>query len=275
MSAMEEQDESYFVSMTDLMVGMLFIFVIMLMAFVLNLRQAEQANDTAVDAVANAQTTRGQIIDQIRAALRERGVAVDVDWEHGVLHLPEEILFASGSADLSPQGVINLGVLASVLRNVLPCFSTAPQGIPALGCNPILAGRLEAILIEGHTDSDPVSPSAWYRSNLGLSAFRAINTYDRIASADPAMAGFRNDRGEALFGVSGYGERRRRQLEERTDADKRLNRRIDLRFLMATPRPAELAEVERRAGVTGQGVPGPGVTGPGVQQPAPKPASNQ
>jgi chemotaxis protein MotB len=34
------EDESYFVSMTDLMVGMLFIFIIMLMAFALNLRRS-------------------------------------------------------------------------------------------------------------------------------------------------------------------------------------------------------------------------------------------
>jgi hypothetical protein len=37
-----EEDESYFISMTDLMVGLLFIFIIMLMVFALQYREAER-----------------------------------------------------------------------------------------------------------------------------------------------------------------------------------------------------------------------------------------
>ena len=40
-SGLVEEEENYFVSMTDLMVGMLFIFIIMLMAFALNFRDAQ------------------------------------------------------------------------------------------------------------------------------------------------------------------------------------------------------------------------------------------
>jgi chemotaxis protein MotB len=39
-----EEKESYFVSMTDLMVGLLFIFIIMLMVFALQYREAERTN---------------------------------------------------------------------------------------------------------------------------------------------------------------------------------------------------------------------------------------
>lgn len=243
----EETDESYFVSMTDLMVGMLFIFVIMLMSFVLNLRQAQEASTETVESLSNTQATRGHILEQLQHYLRERGIAVEVELEHGVLRLPEEILFASGSADVSPQGATNLALLAEALTFVLPCFSTPPGLLPPAGCKAGLGGRLEAILIEGHTDGDPVHSGAWYRSNLGLSAFRSISTFDRLITSQPSLNGFLNDRGEMLFGVSGYGERRRRQVVERTDADKRLNRRIDLRFLMAMPRPEDLAALEKQA----------------------------
>jgi chemotaxis protein MotB len=37
-----EEEESYFVSMTDLMVGLLFIFIIMLMVFALQYREGEK-----------------------------------------------------------------------------------------------------------------------------------------------------------------------------------------------------------------------------------------
>ena len=48
-----EEGESFYVSMTDLMVGVVFIFIIMLMAFALNMRDAERkmsdaASDSAV-----------------------------------------------------------------------------------------------------------------------------------------------------------------------------------------------------------------------------------
>ena len=37
-----DEEESYFISMTDLMVGLLFIFIIMLMVFALQYREAER-----------------------------------------------------------------------------------------------------------------------------------------------------------------------------------------------------------------------------------------
>ncbi len=40
------QEEGYFASVSDLMVGLLFLFIILLMAFALSFRQAEQAADT-------------------------------------------------------------------------------------------------------------------------------------------------------------------------------------------------------------------------------------
>ncbi|MDX2103788.1 MAG: hypothetical protein EAZ99_08845 [Alphaproteobacteria bacterium] len=240
---LEDREESYFVSMTDLMVGMVFIFVIILMSFALSLKEAERSNRQTVEQVANVDVARGDMLERLRQYLAERGVSVEVVWEHGVLRLPEDVLFASGRAELSPEGLTNLAALANGLRAVLPCYAGAAWQPET--CGETYGGRLEAVLIEGHTDSDPVSPAAWFRSNLGLSAFRAINTLDRIVQVEPVLSQLANDRGEPLFGVGGYGESRRRVMDERTDADKRLNRRIDLRFLMATPRPPELERVER------------------------------
>jgi flagellar motor protein MotB len=241
---LEDREESYFVSMTDLMIGMVFIFVIILMSFALSLKEAERSNRQTVEQVANVDVARGDMLERLRLYLIERGVAVEVAWEHGVLRLPEEVLFGSGRAELSPEGLSNLAALANGLRAVLPCY--AGLAWQPETCGQTYGGRLEAVLIEGHTDSDPVSPAAWFRSNLGLSAFRAINTLDRIITVEPVLAQLANDRGEPIFGVGGYGETRRRVTEERTDADKRANRRIDLRFLMATPRPQELERVERQ-----------------------------
>jgi hypothetical protein len=40
-----EEDENYFVSMTDMMVGMLFLFIIMLMMFALNFKKSDDASE--------------------------------------------------------------------------------------------------------------------------------------------------------------------------------------------------------------------------------------
>ncbi len=41
-ASQEAEDENYFVSMTDMMVGMLFLFIIMLMMFALNFRKGDE-----------------------------------------------------------------------------------------------------------------------------------------------------------------------------------------------------------------------------------------
>jgi hypothetical protein len=54
-------------------------------------------------------------------------------------------------------------------------------------------------------------------------------------------------RGEDLLGVSGYEAHRPVSLEPTPDG-RRLNRRIDLRFLIAAPAAAELTAVRKRVG---------------------------
>jgi hypothetical protein len=54
-----------------------------------------------------------------------------------------------------------------------------------------------------------------------------------------------NERGEALLGVSNYEAQRPVSLGP-TPEDRRLNRRIDLRFLIAAPSEAQLDEIRSR-----------------------------
>src|ERR1700739_2922594 len=92
-----DEDESYFVSMTDIMVGLLFLFIIMLMFFALKFQQATTNLSTAND-------TRSKILESIAQALKDHGVPVEIDIENGILRLPEQILFDRGKADLSQKG---------------------------------------------------------------------------------------------------------------------------------------------------------------------------
>ncbi len=63
-ASLYDGDESYFVSMTDLMVGMLFIFIIMLMAFTLNLRNAQQTHENINKELTGAREARDHMLAQ-------------------------------------------------------------------------------------------------------------------------------------------------------------------------------------------------------------------
>jgi chemotaxis protein MotB len=84
-------------------------------------------------------------------ALRERGEITIVPVAHGVeIGINAKILFNAGDATLLPESIGVLGRIADVLRE-------SPAG---------------NILVEGHTDSTPIS-NAKYASNWELSSARA------------------------------------------------------------------------------------------------------
>lgn len=247
------EEESYFVSMTDLMVGLLFIFIIMLMAFALNLRTSETEARATTETLLAANETRARMLREIEQALRKEGVEVWIDEENGVLRLPEELLFDRREFQLQPKGRERVQRLAHVLSRMLPCYAHDPDGVPTSVCPPSKGGRLHAVLIEGHTDDVPiVKPlTSGIRSNWELSAARAIQVYNELTQAAPILARLENDaylvdgHGEKLFGVSGYAEYRPVDPSETEDA-RAHNRRIDLRFLMATPRTGELEKIREK-----------------------------
>ena len=227
----EERRESYYVSITDMLIGLLFLFIIMLMYFALQLRTATQDLITSED-------TRSELLENIATYMRENNIRAEVDLSAGVLRLPDEILFEKGADAPKAAGRAALQVLAGALSTNLPCYSyqTTPR--------PLICGDLrhpvEAIFIEGHTDSDPITPSARIRDNWDLSASRAANTFRALVEYQPLLSTFLNappnDQGSRpLLSVAGYADQR--PVDRGTDeAAMSRNRRIDVRFVMTTPK---------------------------------------
>ena len=103
---------------------------------------------------------------------------------------------------------------------------------------------MEAVFVEGHTDDIPISTSR-HRSNWDLSADRAINTYNSLIKAEENLDYLESEPGKKLFGVSGYAEYRPVK-SNRTPAGKKANRRIDLRFLIASPTLEEIKRLQEK-----------------------------
>lgn len=220
--------------------------MLVLVVFAIQFNQAEEQQrkiteeqTRVVEDLTNADQIRRRILTEIEASLAERGVRVRIDLDNGVVRLPEAILFPSGSAELSPAGTEALTKLANALVSVVPCYTTQPEVLGVVGCAPDNAGKLDAIFIEGHTDDVPIQ-TAKYPDNWSLSTARAIRTYQTLAAMQPILEQLRNPRGQPVFSVSGYADRRPVAPNDNPEG-RQLNRRIDLRFVMVSPtRPVRL-----------------------------------
>ncbi|HEX3501538.1 MAG TPA: hypothetical protein VHT04_19660, partial [Stellaceae bacterium] len=183
---------NYFASMTDLMLGLLFIFIIMLMAFALNLREAEQKMESATRELTEADLARREMLRDVEKVLQGR-LPVTVDEENGTLQLGDDVLFPKGSADSYPDALPKLRMLGYALDLVLSCYAVPADDRPLDQCAEKRKGRLEAVYIEGHTDATPIH-TVRFPSNWDLSAARASETFDRLVESYPGLGQLRNDR---------------------------------------------------------------------------------
>jgi flagellar motor protein MotB len=227
----------YFASMTDLMLGLVFIFIIMLMVFALDMRQAEHRMTDTTKKLSEANLARRDLLRDMTRILANK-LPVTVDEENGTLQLGGDVLFPRGSADAYPEALGKLQLLGEALAAVLPCYAVSPPTPAAASCSTHHPGRLDAVYIEGHTDTTPIHTTR-FQNNWDLSAARASATFSRLVEAFPALGALKNDRQDALIGVSGYGEFRPVD-DSGTEAGMQRNRRIELRFIMATPSAAQV-----------------------------------
>ncbi|WP_010407965.1 OmpA/MotB family protein [Citromicrobium sp. JLT1363] len=219
-----EEGESYFMSMTDMMVGLLLIFIILLAYFALNLQ-------TKTEELTGANRTRAEILNDLQQSLKDRGLKVEIDTKTGVLRLPDDVLFDKGQWELTERGQAAISKVANAMVEVLPCYTASDL------CEGERSPHLiDAVFVEGHTDSDVMSGGI---NNYGLSVRRAETTFTMLQRNQPALRGFLNrpaveDGAAPILSLSGYGPDRPVDRGDSEEAKKR-NRRIDLRFLMTTP----------------------------------------
>jgi flagellar motor protein MotB len=227
------EEENYFVSMTDLMVGLVFIFIILLMYFALQFQEVTEE-------LTGANKTRTEILEQLQETLKARGVEVIIDRDNGILRLPDSILFDSGQSQLKVEGREKVSFLADALRDVLPCYS---QGLDREVNCPQSSHLIESVYIEGHTDSDRYGGSGALRDNWDLSVVRATNTFRALIEFEPELIGLcapKQSRCEPILSVSGYGPQRPVPNSQGSEEQrKQQNRRIDLRLIMMAPDSGE------------------------------------
>lgn len=199
----EENDEGYFASFTDLLVGILFIFIIMLMMFATSYQQKQKQTEDSAKVFTKINEARDQMLVEMKKALENDGVQVSIDVKHGILRLPESLLFESGKWEPNNRGIVALNKLANVLINYLPCLANADQSLKK-SCAKMTLNEsvIETVLIEGHTDSKPFHTEKGFDSNWGLSAMRSIAIFDHLTADKPELKNIQNSDGLPILGVS-------------------------------------------------------------------------
>jgi len=166
------------------MAGLLFVFIVIVLVFAYKLNEATEDKEREVHELRNTTVVRARILNAIKSSLVARGVNrndIIVDDHSGVLSLAEQILFDTGEAELKERGLQAVDQLADVLNEILPCYAGPIGGVPGADCpDSASTGRLEAIFIEGHTDSIPVGAGNRFKDNWDLSAARATSVFKKL-----------------------------------------------------------------------------------------------
>lgn len=260
-----ENRVNYLASVSDLMSGLLFVFILTLAVAIIQARsatgKAEQEAQNARQAAEHARLVehdlkmvrdRLQVVEDrlegnaralrrllqnVQANLEAHGIRVDVDEVRGVLRIPESaVTFNVGQSTLDTSNLNKLQLIGAALEEELRCFQ--PESFDEDPCrvrNPS-GNTLDAVFIEGHTDNQSYRGDLTGHRNRLLSTARSNAVYDAMIAGNQNLENLKNDKGERLFSLSGYGASRPLPGHEyQAPTNDAANRRIEFRFIMTPP----------------------------------------
>lgn len=221
-----DEENPYWMSFSDLMSGLLVIFILAAVALIIELTQKSEKIDASIEELKKAEQARQNILIDIKEELAKQNIHVEIAENDTVLRIPDSTLSFESAKDTLPQD------------------KQTQQNVRAIGIalhEAITANErwkyLDTVFIEGHTDSDGI----WYRGkgNWGLSTDRAVSIWKLWQTeipVEPSLNELKNFDGKLLFSVSGYADTRRVDLTEDTEEQRAKNRRIDIRFTVKKPK---------------------------------------
>ena len=192
--------------------------------------------------LAQVSQARREVLIRLRDAilLDFPNLKVELSEESDALRFQGEGLFVQGSSNLTGEKSSIVERLAERLDEILPCFTLGQGSRFDPSCNPAFA-MVEAVQIEGHTDS-----SGSDLTNRNLSAARANETFFTMTRAADGLLQHLNLKIQPVLSVAAYGPDRPVATND-TPEGRATNRRIDLRFIMVTPKDTGGIELIRDA----------------------------
>ena len=165
------------------------------------------------DEFAAAEAKRNRILDALREAFQAADLPISLNVENGEAVMPEKILFASGSAELSEEGKLFVDRFMALYGSVVLSAEYQDQ--------------IQSICFDGHTDSQ-----GNYEYNLALSQQRAEAVLNYcLQSTENALTAGQRDALRSLANAQGYAYSNP-VLDENGQEDAAASRRVAIRFLV-------------------------------------------
>lgn len=235
------EEESSFISMADMMVGLLLIFIILLTYYVLESRKTVEEAQTVSRVEQAAREARGLVLNRIRDRVDDD--RIEFDAATGTIRFSENVLTFSTGDDSIPQSAeAVLNTMSDALAETIPCLAYLENASDTIDCSWIegqfsdleVNGRplgalerfrdldapliwIDGVYIEGHTDCTQFRGDADGFGNWVLGARRAGRTYlhmtrhnpdlGRIFSKNPYAVSTASD-AHRVLGVASYADRR-------------------------------------------------------------------
>lgn len=157
----KEEGAGYWVSFSDLMSGVLIVFILL---FIYKLVDYQQSMSQKEQMIQDLSSTRLQIIALLQEEFKKENIDIIIDAKTGAITLSEGILFDYGKNELKPEG-------KEFLERFIPIYAQI-----LFGDKEILS-HVSQVIIEGHTDNDST-----YMYNLKLSQERAFSVVEFLLS---------------------------------------------------------------------------------------------
>ena len=237
-----DESNPYWLSISDVMSGLLIIFILACVVLLYNLKTIEETKAAELEEQKRLNENLNQIINlekrikediklnikQIKDNLRKEGIFVEIN-ENTILIPDEAINFEIGKDEIPEDKIYAVQKIGKEIFQ----FVNKNKDI-------------DTVFIEGHTDMIPLHTK---NGNWGLSASRAIfiwKTWTRFfcETGEYNCDQMLNQEGKPIFSVSGYADTRPvLGTEGKTDEKSlRKNRRIEIRIVPRTPSREELSE---------------------------------
>lgn len=156
----QRKETNYWMSYADLMSAMLMVFALLLTIVILDYREDMLEKQKQIDAVTNV---KNDIIAALTEEFKGSNLNIEVDAQTGAIRFPGNILYDTGSSEVSKEG-------KKFLSTFVPkYFSIILQDK--------FKDEISSIIVEGHTDKE--GP---YIYNLNLSQSRAFSVVEVIYS---------------------------------------------------------------------------------------------
>jgi hypothetical protein len=228
--------------MVDMMAGVIFILIILLVSVALvaredfvtteaaqreiqrieaDLQRARSAEQSYLEPRQRAKEAAMLLLSRVRDELVSVGITATLDPELSLLRVARTAFFNNGLV-LSDDGDRAATTLAAVLARYLPCVTDAPK---APECAEFPVAHVDRMVIAVHGPNP--GASAAVSDPMAATSAQALNLYARIVRERPMLIGLHASEKQPVLGYRGFGER--------YPAAGMLDGRIDLLVSMDVP----------------------------------------